>query len=123
MHQRQWMECLADRENEPGVGLHRRFQRHVQNYQRSHGPGLHVYRGPNVLSHLRGTINPFVHALLGGFHLNASLAGYGSGNLNGFTMLMGGGADIKVCRNFAVRASGSNSSKNVRVSTGLVLRF
>ncbi len=89
--------------------------------------------GPALSLNHEGVINPFAHALVGGFHLNASMAGFGSGSLNGFAMLMGGGADVKVHRNFAIRAaqvdwmffrsSGSNSSKNVRVSTGVVLRF
>jgi len=89
--------------------------------------------GPVVSANHEGVVNPFVHALFGGAHLGASVSGIGSGTANGFTMMFGGGADAKVSRHFAVRViqadwvyyrfSGMSSNKNVRVSTGIVLRF
>ncbi len=89
--------------------------------------------GPVVSLNHEGIVNPFVHALFGGAHLSASIPGVASGSTNGFTMMFGGGVDAKVHKNFAVRVaqvdwvyyrfSGIDSSKNVRVSTGVVLRF
>jgi len=88
--------------------------------------------GPVVSLNHEGTFNPFVHALFGGAHLSASLSG-ASGSTNGFTMMMGGGADAKVAPHFAVRLvqvdweyfhfSGQSFSNNVRISTGVVARF
>jgi len=89
--------------------------------------------GPVVNLNHQGTFNPFVHALFGGAHLSASVSGVGSGGANGFTMMMGGGADAKLGPRFAVRLfqadwvyyhfQGVGESKNVRISTGVVARF
>jgi hypothetical protein len=89
--------------------------------------------GPVVNLNSGGKINPFVHALFGGAHLSASLSGAGSGSENGFTMMFGGGADVKVSKPLAIRLfqvdwvyyrfSGQSESHNVRVSTGIVFRF
>jgi len=56
-----------------------------------------------------------------------------SGGTNGFAMMMGGGVDANVSEHFAIRAvqvdwvyyhiEGTSQSKNVRISTGIVLRF
>jgi hypothetical protein len=82
--------------------------------------------GPELHAHLP-IVKPFVHALVGG----ARLAG-GGGSVNGFATYVGGGLDIGHGV-FAVRVpqfdwmyahfSGGGSSKNVRLSVGLVARF
>ena len=88
--------------------------------------------GPVVNLNHEGTVNPFVHALVGGARLTGSVSGAGSGSVNGFTMMYGGGADIKMSKAVALRGqvdwvylrvSGVSSSKNVRLSTGIVFRF
>lgn len=95
---------------------------------------IYSYTGGPVISlNHEGTVNPFVHALFGGAHLSASVPGLGSGSLNGFTMMFGGGADATLNKNFAIRVfqadwvyyrfSGVSESKNVRLSTGIVIRF
>jgi hypothetical protein len=87
--------------------------------------------GPVVSLNSGGKVNPFVHALIGGAHVNESSGG-ASVSENGFTMMYGGGADIRMSNHLAFRAqgdwvyyrfSGENESHNVRVSTGFVLRF
>jgi hypothetical protein len=89
--------------------------------------------GPVVSLNSGGKVNPFVHALFGGAHASASLSGVGSGSTNGFTMMFGGGADVKLNAVLAVRLvqadwvyyrfSGNSESHNVRLSTGIVFRF
>lgn len=89
--------------------------------------------GPVVNLNSGGKVNPFVHALFGGAHASASLSGVGSDSANGFTMMLGGGADVKLNQLLAVRLiqadwvyyrfSGDSESHNVRISTGIVLRF
>lgn len=89
--------------------------------------------GPVFSYRKHDTFTPFVHALFGGDRLSASLSGVGSDATNGFAMALGGGTDVKISRNFAVRVfqadwvylrfSGVGESKNARVSTGIVLRF
>ena len=88
--------------------------------------------GPVVNLNHEGTVNPFVHALFGGAHISASFAGASAAE-NGFTMMFGGGADVKVSQPLAIRLfqvdwvyyrfSGQSESHNVRLSTGVVLRF
>ncbi len=105
-------------------------------YKTVNGVSANVYSytfGPTLSLNHAGRVNPFVHGLFGGAHLGASMAGLGSGSTNGFTMLYGGGVDAKVSKMFAVRVfqadwvyyrfSGISQSSNVRVSTGVVLRF
>ena len=75
---------------------------------------------------------PFVHALIGGDHASASFAG-ASASGNGFAMMAGGGVDFNINPHMAFRAaqadwmmlhsSGSTSSKNARISTGIVFKF
>jgi len=92
--------------------------------------------GPVVSLNSRGKVNPFVHALFGGAHVSGSASvegASGSASDNGFTMMFGGGVDVKVNRALAVRLvqadwvsyrfSGVSENHNVRVSTGIVLRF
>ena len=101
---------------------------------------IYTYAGGPVVSLNReGKVNPFVHALFGGAHL--SLSEEGSQTFNGFTMIMGGGVDVKASPRVAVRliqadwvylhfgdtfsslVGESNLKKNVRISTGIVFRF
>ena len=103
-------------------------------YKTIDGVDFKVYTytgGPVVNLNHDGIVNPFVHALAGGAHFVGSASG-ASASLNGFTMMYGGGADVKMSKLVAVRGqvdwvyyhvSGSSSSKNVRLSTGIVLRF
>jgi len=93
--------------------------------------------GPVVSLNHEGAFNPFVHALFGGVHasLGANVPGLGgfSGSDSGFAAMAGGGADARLTKNFAVRLaqvdwlhyslSGLTGNSNVRVSTGLVVRF
>jgi hypothetical protein len=117
-------------------------------YGKIEGVTTHVYTyagGPVVNLNHDGKVNPFVHALFGGARLNlsASLGGPGTASLtfNGFTVIAGGGVDVKVSPRVAVRlvqadwvylhfgdtfkslVGESSLSKNVRVSTGIVFRF
>jgi len=95
---------------------------------------LYSYTGGPVVSlNSGGKVNPFVHALFGGAYLSASLSGLGSGSLNGFTSMVGGGVDVKLNKVLAVRLAqadwvyyrfqGVGESHNVRVSTGIVFNF
>ena len=104
-------------------------------YKSVSGANLHIYTyggGPVINLNHAGVVNPFVHALFGGARLGASASGVGSGGTNGFTMMYGGGADVKMSKMFALRGqvdwqyfrfSGVTFSKNVRLSTGIVFRF
>jgi hypothetical protein len=112
-------------------------------YGKIEGVTTHVYTyggGPVINLNHNGTFNPFVHALFGGAHLSLSEAGDNL-SFNGFTMMVGGGADAKLGPHVAVRlfqadwvyfhfgddfktlVGTSNLKKNVRVSTGIVFRF
>ncbi len=82
--------------------------------------------GPEVHAHLP-IVKPFAHALFGG----AKLAG-GGGSINGFAGYVGGGIDaghgvlaVRVAQVDWMYAhfSGGSSSKNVRISVGVVARF
>ncbi|MGA2978236.1 MAG: hypothetical protein ABSD76_01475 [Terriglobales bacterium] len=109
------------------------------------GVSTHVYTytgGPVVSLNAGGKVNPFVHALFGGIRLGASESGV-SISENGFTMMFGGGVDVKATKAVAVRLIqadwlyyhfGSNTiagvavpsfsqSNNVRISSGIVIRF
>jgi hypothetical protein len=105
-------------------------------YKSESGASVKIYSytfGPVLSLDHEGTLNPFVHALFGGARATASLTGLGSAGTNGFTMMMGGGADAKIGPRFAVRLfqadwvyyrfQGVSESKNVRFSSGLVFRF
>lgn len=95
----------------------------------SYKSGFHLYTytfGPEIHAHLP-MVKPFVHALFGGARLSA-----GGVSTTGFAMYVGGGLDagsgpiaFRVAQFdwMDMRFSGGNSSKNVRISTGLVLRF
>jgi hypothetical protein len=94
-----------------------------------YGLATHFYTytfGPEVHAHLP-VVKPFVHALFGG-----SRQSIGIKSINGFAMYVGGGFDAghgPIAWRVAqfdwmdLHFYGSNFSKNVRVSTGLVIRF
>jgi opacity protein-like surface antigen len=108
------------------------------------GVSTHVYTyagGPVIFAEM-DRIKPFAHVLFGGTRLGGSESGV-SISWDGYTVLAGGGVDAKVNRNLAVRVAqvdwlyyhfGSKTiagvqfptitgSNNVRISTGVVLRF
>jgi hypothetical protein len=105
-------------------------------YKSVSGTTLHTYTftfGPVVSFNHEGKVNPFVHALFGPGEFGASGGLFSSASSNAFTMMYGGGADVKLSQRFAYRLvqadwifyhfSNSNLSKNVRLSSGIVLRF
>ncbi len=91
--------------------------------------GVHFYTytfGPELHAYLP-IVKPYVHALFGGIRATASGA-----SLNGFDMMLGGGVDAghgpiawRVAQFdwMSVRFNGVTDKKNVRISTGLVVRF
>lgn len=91
------------------------------------GSKFHTFTGGPVVSMRNHSVSPFAHALFGGAH--ASSAGVGT---TGTAMLFGGGIDYGR-KQFAVRLvqadwmitrfSGFTDKNNVRVSTGLLMRF
>lgn len=95
----------------------------------TYGSGLNFYTyafGPKVTADLP-VVKPFVHALFGGARVSG-----GGGSANGFDTMLGGGLDaghghlaFRVIQAdwMLTRFSGFNDKKNIRVSTGLVLRF
>lgn len=98
-------------------------------FSQTYNSGVHYSTytfGPEVHVHLP-MVKPFAHVLVGG----SRLAG-GGGSINGFAMYAGGGVDAgsgliawRVAQFDWLydRFQGISSSKNVRVSTGIVLRF
>ena len=103
---------------------------------------LYTYTfGPVVAYDFGGRINPFAHAMFGGFDIGGSgsgcIGGGGCGSAsastNGFAMKFGGGVDVKVAKAFAVRLvqfdwnyyrdQGVTEDKNVSIETGIVIRF
>lgn len=83
--------------------------------------------GPTLAARSSETFTPFVRALFGGAHFSA--AGFSD---TAFAMALGGGVDVKVLDNIAIRAIqadylmtrfGSNTQNNVRISAGVVFRF
>jgi hypothetical protein len=103
---------------------------------------FYTYTGGPMVGVQAGPIKPFVHALFGDARLTASPEGI-SITWNGFTAMAGGGLDAKINPLLAVRViqfdwlyyhfgskallGGSvpsfSASNNVRISTGVVLRF
>jgi hypothetical protein len=88
--------------------------------------------GPVFTARQNERITPFAHVLVGGFHVSGS--GFGlSAATSGFAIFAGGGADVKINDRWGYRlaqvdweglhAEGSWSKKNVRVSSGILLRF
>lgn len=95
---------------------------------------LYTYAFGPTFSYNAGRVKPFVHVLAGGANLGASGA-----SVNGFAGLVGGGADVKLDKHFALRlvqadwvyyhfnnpggAGDISSGGNVKISTGVVVRF
>ncbi|MGH9752637.1 MAG: outer membrane beta-barrel protein [Blastocatellia bacterium] len=97
--------------------------------------GLWTYLfGPRATLH-RGKAEPFVHALFGGARASAgvSVPGFSEGGaVTGFASALGGGLDVKVSDNFAIRVAqldylGSRFegelSGDFRYSVGIVIRL
>jgi len=89
--------------------------------------------GPRITLH-RGKVEPFVHALLGGARENDKFSGglVDESTENAFAFALGGGLDIKVNDNFAIRVAqvdylgdklGEVTGKNFRYSVGVVIRL
>jgi hypothetical protein len=89
--------------------------------------------GPVVSLRANRAFTPFAHALVGGLHTTASVSGLGEGSTSGLAVLAGGGVDVNVNPHLSVRAvqvdwflahvDGSTSSKNARISFGVVFKF
>jgi len=96
----------------------------VSNYTYTFGPVF------SFRAHRR--VTPFAHVLFGGEHASASLRQFGE-SINGFAVIAGGGVDANMNRRFAIRVAqadwmlfhgnGGNSDRNVRISTGIVVKF
>lgn len=94
-----------------------------------YGSGLHFHTytfGPEVHAHLP-LVKPFAHALFGG-----ATASGGGASTTGFDMMFGGGIDaghgplaFRVAQFdwMTTRFNGFTDHKNVRVSSGIVIRF
>jgi opacity protein-like surface antigen len=104
-------------------------------YTSQSGVNLNNYTytfGPVLSLRANKAFTPFVHALIGGDHASASAGGV-SATGNGFALLAGGGVDFNFTQHLSFRAaqadwmmihgSGATSSKNARISTGLVFRY
>lgn len=88
--------------------------------------------GPVISLRANKAYTPFVHALIGGDHASAAISGVGA-SANGYAIMAGGGVDLNFGGHLAFRAvqadwllthgNGSTSSKNFRISTGVVFRF
>jgi len=103
---------------------------------------VYTYTGGPIVSLSTGMIRPFAHALVGGIHLTSSEFGV-SASQTGLTAMAGGGVDVRVDRAIALRlvqadwlyyrfgsqtvagvtVPAYSQNNNVRVSTGIVLRF
>lgn len=83
--------------------------------------------GPRVSASV-GKFRPFAEALFGGTHVNVN---NGVGSNTSFATALGGGLDYKIIRPIAWRFQGDYvqtrffgaTQNNVRLSTGIVLRF
>ncbi len=83
--------------------------------------------GPRVSASF-GKIRPFAEALFGGAHVDVN---NGGGSDTSFATAIGGGLDYKIIRPIAWRFQGDYvqtrffgaTQNNVRISTGIVLRF
>lgn len=104
-------------------------------YKTQNGVSFNNYTytfGPVVSLRQNRTFTPFAHFLAGGFHSSASFAG-ASGSGNGFAMMFGGGVDVTATRHIGIRAlqfdwlslhaNGNSDNNNMRISTGLLIRY
>jgi opacity protein-like surface antigen len=90
--------------------------------------------GPRVTLH-RGKVEPFVHALFGAARATAEAPDFGVSSENAayaFAYALGGGFDVKVHNNFAIRVAqldflqaraGGQGLNNFRFSAGVVIRL
>lgn len=88
--------------------------------------------GPVISLRANKGWTPFAHALIGGDHASAGIGGV-SASSNGYAIMAGGGLDLNFSPRLAFRAvqadwlllhnDGGTSSKNARISTGVVLKF
>lgn len=103
---------------------------------------LYTYTGGPIVTLGLPVIQPFAHALFGGAHLDSGASGV-SVSTNGYTLMVGGGVDLKLNRLLAVRLAqvdwlyyhfsgysaqsvtspSFSGSNNVRISSGIVVRF
>jgi hypothetical protein len=91
--------------------------------------------GPRYYAKPRGRLQPFIEILAGGTHLNQSPSGSSpqdSTDRNGFSLLAGGGLDLRIKPWFAWRIVqtdysffhiAGDSSNGLRVDTGILFRF
>jgi hypothetical protein len=104
-------------------------------YKTQNGVSFNNYTytfGPVVSLRQNRTFTPFAHFLAGGFHSSASFAG-ASGSGNGLAMMFGGGVDVTATRHIGIRAlqfdwlslhaNGNSDNNNMRISTGLLIRY
>ena len=104
-------------------------------YKTQNGVSFNNYTytfGPVISYRHNENFTPFAHFLAGGSRASASFNGL-SGSSNGFAMMFGGGLDVKATRHVGVRAiqfdwlslhsNGSSDNNNMRISTGLLLRY
>jgi opacity protein-like surface antigen len=89
--------------------------------------------GPRIVLH-RGKAEPFVHALFGGARENFKFPGRPAAPVtdNAFAFALGGGLDVKVNDNFAIRFAqidylgdklSGQTGNNFRYSAGIVIRL
>lgn len=103
---------------------------------------LYTYTGGPIVTVGLPFLQPFAHGLFGGAHLNTGDSGV-SVSTNGYTLMVGGGVDAKLNRLLAFRVAqvdwlyyhfsgfsaqsvstpSFSASNNVRISTGIVVRF
>ncbi len=77
-----------------------------------------------------GKFTPFAEAFVGVSHISGSASGFSNSNTS-FADALGGGIDYRIIHGLGFRFEGdllqtrffSNTQNNVRISTGLVLRF
>jgi opacity protein-like surface antigen len=86
--------------------------------------------GPRIVLH-RGKTEPFIHALFGGARQNLKIPGrpFAPVMVNAFAFALGGGLDVKVNDNFAIRIAQvdylgiGKRGNNFRYSAGIVIRL
>lgn len=92
---------------------------------------LHTFMFGPVVRAPMGKLTPFAHVLFGGGHFSGEAAGVSASETD-FTWAAGGGLDVNVSHNFAIRLAqadflqtrvASTSQNHFRYSAGIVLRF
>jgi len=105
-------------------------------YKSQSGVSFHNYTytfGPVFSYRHNEKFTPFAHFLIGGASASASVSGVGSGSSSGLAMMFGGGLDVNASRRFALRAvqfdwlglhsNGVSDNNNMRISTGILIRY